>query len=129
MKECFHFLNLENSILVQLKVPGRLLIKLIGAVAPWQQTVWLLTGETIGKGLTVIENVWGAPTHPLLKVGVTVIRDTIVIFELFCVKKEVIFPLPDGLRPMFEFEFVQAKLELAVPLNSILLLDSFAQNE
>jgi hypothetical protein len=91
---------MDGWLLVHVKVvPATGQLKVIGAVVAPLQYAALLTGFTIGVGLTVIVNVIGVPVQPFAD-GVTVIVATTGAVPAFVEINEGIPPVPFAGNPI-----------------------------
>jgi hypothetical protein len=115
---------IDVVLFVQLyTVPVAVPIKVTVLVALLLQTTWLLTGATVGVGLTVMVNNTGDPvqvTPPLVKFGVTVIVAITGEEVVFTAVKGRMFPVPLPPSPIDGVVLVQVKtVPDTVPLKVI----------
>ena len=83
----------------------------------------MLIGVTVGKGLTVIENVTGVPGQPFA-LGVTVIRPVIFeLPELVVANAGIVGPLPLAAKPIAVLSLVQAKVAPVVLLANVIKVE------
>lgn len=82
-------------------------LNIMGEIVWLPHTVMSATGLTEGFGETDISNIAGTPLHPFVK-GVTVTILLTGTFEIFCVVKDGIFPVPEmGLNPIILLVWLQ----------------------
>ncbi len=86
---------------------GKLPVKTTESDSVLTQSDWLGIGPTrVGVGLTIIVNISGVPSHPLID-GITVIVAVCSTAVVFSTTKEPILPKPFSGNPMDIFVFVQ----------------------
>ena len=87
-------------------MPVTVPVKLTAAVAAPAHKVWLVTGSTVGIGVTVIVKVTGVPGQPFAT-GVTVMVPLIGVVPALVPVNEAILPVPEAPRPMAVLLLVQ----------------------
>ena|ERR1700741_1376849 len=94
---------------VQLTVAatGFVVVKFIAAVLVVSQTVWLVTGDRTGVGLTVMLKFCGIPIHKPMDGVATKLPVAATPVPFVAPVNEAIFPAPDAAAPITAFEFVQ----------------------